>query len=413
MRWNLIIKIFFCVFYITAFILYSGGIAGSQEGKNTEEPTMIFDFDNVACPIRFVNFQRNSLLTTEAKARWRFLWSKSYTDVDPNLLPMPFAVVTAGNYVGVKSASKVIVYDSSGAFQFLRGTANLTPVIFGQRALAFVHPSYQLRYQEYNGEPLGHVGVIPKLKNWFGAVLLKPSREEVLAVIQYTGGPRREPKYFHAYKFNIKNGSLIWDVKSNGIVSQALLTKDGGKLILAHAYEMLILNTADGEIAHSFKTGYDYTVNSSLDGDDNILAWLENTEEEDEQRILKAFSPDGEELWIYTPIKPQVKQPPACGSNGEVYIVDARFVKCLENGELKWQYLLKSSAETWLTITQNGYIIALNGSFLTILDANGEKQYEDLFTKTDESFEAPVAVDANGRLYVAGNKKFYCFKTID
>jgi hypothetical protein len=384
---------------------------------------MILSVEGVAYPMRFANYQRNSFVSVEIRPRWKPLWSKSYAEASERLIMAPFSIQIRENLIGVSSHSDMLVYDNSGVFKYQEGISSAAPVVFGRSAMAFLQGSLILKYQEYDQEILRDYGSLSKLNQYSFALLFKPGIEQILSVVQFTGGPHRKPPSFRACISILEDNSFVWRYDDEGIVDHAALTNDDGKMILIRGDDVYLINTENGEKSEPFKTGLDKAITASLDIKDNLIVLGENVkeseDEEDEdaedesEKFLKVFSPDGDELWNIELRDPGVNQPPVCGSGGEIYIVDSRLLNCFKNGELQWQYLLKSSAETWLTTTQNGYIIALNGSFLTILDANGEKQYEDLFTKTDESFEAPVAVDANGRLYVAGNKKLYCFETHD
>jgi len=415
--------IIICGICFIALVACTGQGEDAKNENITGDNSMMFSIDGVAYPLRFANFQRNSLVTVDIKPRWKFLWAKNYAETDPNIILAPYSIQIRENSIGVSSNAEMLVYDASGAYKYKEGISTAAPVVFGRNAMAFVRESLLLKYQDYNREILRDHGSISHLDEYSYALLFKPSLEQILSVVQFTGGPHRKPMTFRACLSNLEDDSFDWIYEGEGVLDHAALSKDGSRIVIIQGDEVISINAQSGERTEPYKIDLENAIVASLDINDNLIIFGENIEiigdEEDENaeekshRFLKGFSPTGEELWSVELNNPSINQPPVCGGSGEVYVIDNRMVNCHKDGELLWQYILKSSAETWLTVTKNDYIIVLNGNFLTILNSDGVKQYEDMFCKTDETFETPVAVDKSGRLYVAGNRNLYCFETID
>ena len=117
---------------------------------------------------------------------------------------------------------------------------------------------------------------------------------------------------------------------------------------------------------------------------------------------------NGEQKSSYPLHQPAFHQPPVCGNDRQIYIVDAMRVKCLVEGEMIWSFSLRSEQPAWLTTTAENKLICLNGGFLSVFDNKGELIFDTVLGKDGETFDAPVALDLNGRLYVAGGQNLYC-----
>ena len=102
-----------------------------------------------------------------------------------------------------------------------------------------------------------------------------------------------------------------------------------------------------------------------------IFGAVEDTEESKNE--LKSFSLTGEELWSVGITNPQMVQPPVCGTDDRVYLTEGMRLRCLINGKMNWERMLKTDSETWLTISSGNSVIAINGSVMTLFDADGEK----------------------------------------
>jgi outer membrane protein assembly factor BamB len=371
---------------------------------------MAFELKGVAYPVRFANFQRNSRVLAKVKPEWNLSWKKEYAAIDEEFLLIPHSVLIRDNRVGVISTSEILIFDEKGEFKHFEGIGENTPVVFGRKAVAFIGPSYILNYFDYDWHAVRDEGIVPNVEEWGVSLLFKPSLEEILGVAQFTGGPQREPEHYYAYRYSLVDEDFPWDIDEEGSLAQAFLSNDGKKLILIQEENILIIDADNGKTLKKSEMEPGIILTASLDPADNLIVLFEG--EEDEGGIeLRAYSLSGEKLWSLPTLEPQEEQPPACGGDGRIYVVDARHLKCIINGEVAWARLLKSDDQTWVTITEDNHALALNGPFLCLYDPAGEKIFERLVTKDEEeSFDAPVSIDDEGRIFVAGNNCLYCFQ---
>jgi hypothetical protein len=137
--------------------------AGSNDIKDTKESIMAFETKDVAYPVRFANFQRNSNVPAKTKSKWTAIWSKNYSEINEDLLVIPYSVLVRENLIGVRSNSELFVYDIDGVFKYRIPVSGSAETIFGKSALAYLNPYQQLIYQDYEYNKIGEASVIPDL----------------------------------------------------------------------------------------------------------------------------------------------------------------------------------------------------------------------------------------------------------
>jgi outer membrane protein assembly factor BamB len=383
---------------------------GPEKSNKQEDTLMALEITGVAYPVRFADFQRNSFVPIELKPKWQPVWSRAYEKIDEELILAPYAVLIGGGYIGVVSESELLLFTSDGDFVKLISRGLQTPVVFGRRAMAYIDPSLIINYEGYDGSVIRDDGTVPELGEWAQSILFKPGLGEMLGVIQFTGGPRRKPVKFFAWRFNLEDEGFAWDHEYDGTVRQAVLSADNKKLVLISGALVDVLSAESGETISQFELDSANVVTASLSGSDNLVMLCEGAGENAQGYMLRSYSLSGEKQWEAMLAAPQDIQPPACGSDGRVYIVDSMQLVCVQNGERSWSAPLKSAEPTWLTVTKDNSVIAVNGALLCYFSPTGEKKFERLITDRAETFEAPAAVDGAGRIYVASNENLYCFE---
>ncbi|MCP4703304.1 MAG: hypothetical protein GY865_01740 [candidate division Zixibacteria bacterium] len=394
--------------FILATVINCG--AESNEINREKDNIMALDTKDMEYPIQWANFQRNSLVPVEMKCKWKPLWSNIYLDVDEDFVESPDFVHINDENVGVRSRNNFFVYNISGKFKHripLSGTAG---VVFGPRALAYLDPVQQLTYQDYEYNQIGNADVIPYLDQYSYEMLLKPSLDEVLAVVQFTGAPRKLPKKYYIYSFDRNENWVKWDHEFDGRVDFALLSNDEKSIIISAKNEISLFDVTSGEIKSSFKLDIDTPLSASLDKNDNLIIMAKITIDEKTTVSLKAITLDGKELWSFPIDKLSSLQPPACDNDGRIFINDGLQLLCIKEGEIDWTAILTPAERNYITITADNHAVVINGSLLALFAPDGEKLLERLITKTDDQFYAPPALDKDGHIFVAGKKALYCFE---
>jgi hypothetical protein len=376
-----------------------------------KEGDTMFDFAGVPYPVTFANYQFNSWIPVEVKSTLITGWVRDYAEVDENAVFMPVSVLVKDSHIGVRCGSKLLVYDRNGLFQFLEPLSEAASVVFGREAMAFVQPSLKLIYQDYARNPKGAGRTVPGLEEWTYAMLLKPEATEVIAATQFTGGPQMEPRRFEACAVVLSNGARRWFFGIDGSVESVLLTNDGQRMILLHSGVAELRSVKGGDIISTFQTNVSPCLAASLDPTDQLLLISKSTQDVVPTIELRAFDSGGKEQWTYSGVTLQAHQPPACGPNGRVYLVNGESLECINEGTLLWSCPLKSAQKSWVTIAKDGTAVVLNGIWLYVINAQGKQVAEKLLsTDEEESFDAPPAIGTQGQIFVASGKRLYCFR---
>jgi outer membrane protein assembly factor BamB len=396
-----------CFSICNGFDMTFGKITG-----DTKERDAMFMLDGVEYPVQYANVQRNSHVGLTTGAKGVLLWSKEYRNAEADITPAPGTVLIKGDTIGVVSPDNLLFYTTAGSFRYMLPIGRNTPVVFGSGAFAYIGPTYLLNYQEYSKKVILEGGEFPSLEEWAYVMVFKPGKSDFLAAVQFTGGPKpqREPPQYDVYRKEIEKSRIRTAYTGEGTIRHAMLTNDHRRFVLIQGKRVNLVETVDMKAESGFDLEYSDINSASLDPAGNLVFIGRGAKNKGERPYLSAVSLDGKLLWEYPLQNPQVQQPPACGGAGQVYVVDAGSLKSISNGRLAWSRPVKGTDKAWLTITKDDAAIMVQAESLTMIDAAGVVKFSVHVSGDEERFDAPPAVDAKGRIYVAGNRKLYCFE---
>lgn len=380
--------------------------------KLVKEQKGMFDLSTVEYPVELANYQRNSLISVTTHAKGQLRWAKAYSEANESFLLMPRAVLIKKDVIGILSSENLLIYSSDGSFKNMIPIGANTPVVFGNEAIAYFVPANLLNYQNYSGKLILETGEVPALQQWAYIALLKPEDKEFVAAVQFTGGPRpkRLPEKFDVYRKQIPKSLVKLRYTTKGTINRAMLTTDYRKIVIIHGLMVNILDSMNINIDLTFTLEFRGIQNASLDPQNNLVVIGYGTKNKSVHPYVSKFTLSGKMIWEYELRNPQMNQPPVSGSNGEVYIIDGGSLKSISNGKLKWSYLLKGSSKALMTVTNENTVILLQGGLLSLIDSAGKETSSLTVTKEEESFDSPPSVDSLGRIYIASDKKLYCFQ---
>ncbi|MFQ5498510.1 MAG: hypothetical protein ACE5FH_02455 [Candidatus Zixiibacteriota bacterium] len=384
----------------------TGGTRGDSLEKDISE---MFTIDSVAYPVQFANFQRNSHLSVATEAKGQLVWSKPYIEIDERLQVVPSGLHISGRTVGVRSNRDLLLYDLNGSFESTYPIGENTPVMFGKSAMAYIKPSYLMDYRDYDGNLLLESKDIPAAEKWTSFLVFKPTWDDLLAAVQFLGGPQRLPRRYDVYRLPIEKSRRTWSYDDEGDIDHALLSGDGNTMVLIMGTDVTVLNTVDGS-HRSFSSEMTEIVSASLDLDGRLVVLGSISAGDKTDPCMRLFDLSGKQLSSYGLTRLRADQPPACGSDGKVYMVDAKDLTCYANGEPLWQQELEGNGEVWLTVASNDYVVCLDGRQLRLFEDGGNERFNTEITDSDETFDCPAAIDQAGRLYIAGSRNLYCFE---
>ncbi|MCU0638763.1 MAG: hypothetical protein MUF59_02690 [Candidatus Krumholzibacteria bacterium] len=368
---------------------------------------MTFSIKECGYPVEFANYQRNSHVLAAARTQWETAWSKSFSEVDPELLVSPRAVLAGDSIVAAKTASELFVYTASGKFKFMEALRNPTPVVLGAGAMAWFNEAQGLVYEDYNQRKLRPAEPVPGFDEWAYALLIKPAKDDLLAVIQNAGIRGQREKKFYIYDFTRGRLTKKWFHEFPGIVNHALLTADEKTLIVIVGEEATLYDVDSGKGIASFKTGLvkPFTASIDLKGDLVVTGVAEDAPSA--KKFCRAYSPAGEALWSIELVNPLLVQPPVCGEEGYFYYFDNRCLICSVDGIVKWSTPPLFGDSACMTATGGNRLLVLDGALLTLFDPAGEKIFKSVVSKEEETFTVPPAVAADGAIYVMSDKNLY------
>jgi len=380
---------------------WSGGAGGKEEKT-------IFTLEESAYPVEFANYQRNSYVPVETGRGWESAWSRSFSEVDPEMAVSPRAVLASGAFVAVKAASELLLYDTSGSFRFMESAGNPTPLVLGSEAMAYFNETGGLVYQDYGRRKLGEEEPVPGFDEWAYALLIRPTPDEVLGVVQNAGIRGQREKRSYIYLFARDDLTRKWSHESHDIIDHALLTSDGKELVCVAGETVTIYDTGDGRIVGGFRTGIvnPFTASLSLKGD---LVMIGTTvDKEGAKRYCRAFSREGKERWSIDLVAPALVQPPVCGEEERVYVIDNMCLKCLSGGGIVWATPPVIERKGCLTLTKGNFALVQSGAALYLYGPDGKRVFESVISREGDDFGTPPAVDGRGRIYVLSDRGLYC-----
>ena len=397
---------------LAIFISQCYNFAKTANNSYAKEPNKMFSLEGSAYPVEYANYQLNSHVSSDCRAKGNILWAKAYSEANENFMLTPRSVLIKDDNIGVLSTENLLTYKPDGSFQYMLPIGSNTPVVFGKEAMAYLVPANLLNYQDYSGKLILETGEFPSLEEWAHVVLFKPEKNEFIAAVHFTGGPKpmRQPQTFDVYRKQIKKSLVKWRYDGDGTLDRAFLTTDNRKILIIQGSKASLLDTVNIQVESDFDLGFEDIETASLDTENNLVFIGRGAKNKGVRPYLTKLSLSGKVLWEYELRNPQTHQPPVSGSTGQAYVVDVGQLKSIDKGELKWELTLKSKAQALMTVTKDDSVILLQGSRLSFIESSGSEKFSMQLTTEEEDFDAPPSVDSQGRIYVASDKKLYCIE---
>lgn len=381
----------------------------------------MFDQTTVDYPVRFANYQRNSLCASSPGAKVKPVWERSLSEDFDDFLD-PITILVNGPYIGVQSTQHLLVYQSPGVFLFMLPITETAPVVFGREAFASFKFSHQLQYQDYAGNLLLKDVTVPGYEQWSVLLLFKPDSKDFLSVAQFTGGPMqregpRPKKRFAVYRQPTQDFFPLWSHDDDGEIKHALMPSDQQKLVLLYPVQsevkpaqVQVVKTADGTVASRFDLDFSYVDQAAMGTGDELLLVGHGKKDKGMRYFLERVDLTGKAQWSFELRRPLEHQPPACSRDGRVFVLTDGGVVCVKDGKRIWDYSSKLNRNSWMSVAADGRLILIDNGLLVFLDEKGDPVFKTKIGSDKERFGAPASLDRQGRLYVASNLKLYCLE---
>lgn len=361
-------------------------------------------------PISSCNLQKNSLSPFIIDFKGELEWSASWNELFNESVCGPKEFLLNNNTLGLKDQNNLFLLNLNSKKvirQHLGTNANYCPVVLGDNSVLYFKNGIFASIVGYDGKILQKPVNVDGRKDWTILQLAFPREQDILTVNQFTGGPRRKPKSYCIGLQGYKLRDRKWVKKNKGEILNALINNDLTKLIVIYCSRIEIFSIDKGNLITSTDFN-DFKINSScMDTDDNIV--LEISDHNDKHSI-KVVDCQLLPKWGFSVSNIFLNIPPACGIDNRIYIIDKSILKCLINGKELWNSKLVGIQHPFLTISNcnKTFIVSLNS--LLCFDENGVKLHSIILATDDEKFVLPAIISGDGKVFVGGSKRLYCFK---
>lgn len=362
--------------------------------------------------MQWANAQRNSYVQSHVTGGGHLQWKVPYENFGGGERVTPIAMLAADGHIALQAQEHLMFVGAGGEAGARVGIAGLLPVVLGNKSFAYEDFSDQLAYQRYDGTYLVEGHQIPLMKERTHLLLLQPFGDCVVSVVQYLGGIENpdDPAKFYACQFKLGTAFWNWMVQDNGHLVTALLTQDDSLLVIVRADHVEVYQTSDGAKAAEFETGFARTVTASLDPEGRLVLIGQGEEEAGGYSELKVFDLQGKPAWSLALLQKEFSQPPVCGSDGTIYLINMSMVQAVCDSNVVWQNSTPGGSPQWLTATGGNEVVAVEPEAITVFATDGSRRIEIAARDVEDQFDSPAAVDSQGRILVAGKKAIYCFQ---
>jgi len=380
--------------------------AGPGQPIEKGETTM-FSTHDVPYPLLFGNLQRNSFVRRRPAERLRILWSRDFSsDIEtPGLAAT--AVLIGGDRIGVRTGERLLLYMTDGSFLDAVPIAGNQPVFFGSGAFAYIDPNHQLHYRGYDGKPLLDAQFVPALDDYAALLLLRPGPGGFLGAVLFTGGPQRAPRRHDIYSMPHHENFWSWGVEGEGGLDVALMTADESLLLWNLGNEFILTDSATGSERGRFGVSASEIESASIDLSDRLSLVAAASFAGRQGDVFLSYDLNGTLRWRFPLHEPKLHQPPAAGSDGRVHLFDTRRILCLREGKLLWKFTLPGLGKAWMTVAGDDTLVVVQDGRVFLIDGEGRETASVDLGGGEEFFDAPPALDREGRVVVAGSRHLY------
>jgi hypothetical protein len=378
---------------------------------NDSTGTVLFVPATSGYVMQWANSQRDSNVPFELRGSGHLQWKLPYDSFGASDRITPLFVLAADGHIAVQAQDYLMLAGADGKAGARIGINGLFPVVVGNNAFAYEDFSDQLAYQTYDGTYLVEGHQVPLMKERTYLPLLEPFGDGAVCAVQYMGGfeDPADPARFYACRFKLGTAFWEWMVQDIGYLITALLTPDGSQLVIVRNDHVEIYKVDNGAKTASFETGFARTLVGSLDQEGRLVLIGQGEDEAAGYSELKVFDPEGKLLWSMALQEREFKQPPVCGSDGMVYLINMNAVQAIRDSNVVWQNSTVNGAPLWLTAAGNGEVVAVESEGVTVFAADGSRRIDIPAGDVEDQFVTPAAIDSAGRILVAGEKALYCF----
>ncbi len=293
------------------------------------------------CPVRFCNLQKNSHSPFSIDFKGELEWSVSWNELLKEPVQGPKELLLNNKTLGLKDQNNLFILNLNSKNvnkQYLGSNANYCPVILGDSSILFFKNGIYATIIDYDGKTVKKPVNIDGREDWTILQLAFPRDDDILTVNQFTGGPRRKPKSYTLGLQGYKLRDRKWAKKNKGEIFTALINNDLTKLIAIYRSRIEILSVDSGSLITSADFQGSEINSACMDTDDNIVLGIND---QSGKYAIKVIDDKLAPVWDFSVSNILNHAPPACGSDGRIYIISKSTLRCLVNGKELWNFAIK------------------------------------------------------------------------
>ncbi|MBT8439513.1 MAG: hypothetical protein KJO91_07275 [Gammaproteobacteria bacterium] len=357
----------------------------------------------------FASACNNSYVDLASEALGRIAWEKRISgdgveQTETRLL------LSSANTVLVVDDEIIYALDGAGKSLWSKEKWRNTPVVIRNEAIYHTSPADKtiMEAVDFKNNLQVKDFWIPDTGKYSSLVLFEPSREGLVAQVQYMPTPVEGEKSFIVYSVKQDGLGYEWSRSFDEEVSVAMpvFNPISGLLVTTTQKEVLILDVGSGGAENVSVRNFPLPYSGEklwLSCDDrNYLYWAGSDKK---STGLTVTDLSGKEIWQFiTDLRPaDMTMPPIVGSD-HVYLLHRKMLTAISNGIRQWTFKAKTEEFRSATALSDGTILVVEGNILYRLESNGEILFQ---VELPEKLITPPVLDAAGNIYVAGRKTVF------
>jgi outer membrane protein assembly factor BamB len=359
----------------------------------------------------FANHQHNSFCPSDHISDGTLIWSKSYTEIMKTKEPLnAHLLLGSTEHLLIKGDWFLSICDYNGILLNeieIGRNSSLYSAYLSNSEFQFFYGSELFNRIKHTGERVVNNEFITGRGDWTKVLLYAIINNDIIIANQFTGGPGRKPPEFFCCRQPFREFNWKWEYAGKGRLRAALLTNNENSLILVFDTKVVVIDCETGEITKDLPTEIKTVFSASIDFHDNILIIGRKSDKGQLHCALYCFNLSGNKMWEILLDNPHTNQPPICGNNGAVFVVDEQRLLRINNGVCLAVFNFPSKYP-FVTTSQNNTVIVLDSFQLFAFDFDFNLLYNRVLLSPGESFECAPIISPAGMLFVAGDEKLYC-----
>ncbi|MFH1197539.1 MAG: hypothetical protein V1720_17705 [bacterium] len=325
-------------------------------------------------------------------------------------------ILASDNFLVVDAMTEIFCLDDKQNLLWRREKYYGSPIVISNGLIYFQSPARKDRMEavDFQNRMIISDFVIFEIIDGSFLRLFEPTKEGLIANVQYTGMPEVSSDQFIVYRTDRESLGYEWSKRylNDYISFLPLVNFEAGFLVTSNSKDVLIFDidskAGDTEPKNTFplpSSSEDIFVSSDKRG----LIYFGYCGRE--KIVLKCFDSSGKEIYETTaPEKfygiDKVIAPPIL-ANDYIYLLSAYNLVCFKNTKVEWQKAADGFTFSYATALSDNSILVARENILSHFDSNGTLLFS---INLDDKITAPPVVNEKGRVFICTKSKIISIK---